>query len=140
MFNCLTLNLTSILSRLPIIIFLWPFLNLTSIFRILVLKMLIFVKVFTGCAISFFLVVESSFVWVCSGHIVITGLSISVYIHNPFICFHLIIVIITSRTFIAVVGKLIISFLKFPLLLIRSISLLDFHSSIFLIIIINRFL
>jgi hypothetical protein len=67
-------------------------------------------------------------------------LPISIIIYNSFVHFHLIIVIITSWAFLTFVIKLIVSFLKFPLLLIRSISLMDFHSSIFLIIIINRLL
>lgn len=138
MFNHLTLNLTSVFSRFPIIIFLMSILNLTCIF--LILRLMIFIEVFTGCAISFFLVVESS---LFSCVFVITGLSISVTIYNSFVHFHLFIVIITSFiswAFLTFVIKLIVSFLKFPLLLIWSISLLDFHSSIFLIIIINRLL
>jgi len=124
MFNNLTLNLTSILSGFPIFIFLvlMPILNLTRVLRIL--KLMIFVKVFASCAISFFLVVEISFV---SGHVIITGLPISFDILYSIV--HLIIIL---------VSKLIISFLKFPLLV--SISLMPVHSSIFDIIIINRFL
>ena len=131
MFNNLTLNLTSIFSGFPIFVF-WSLLHLASIF--LILEMIIFVQVFTGCAISFFLVVECSLFPV---DFIVTGLPIPISIHNSFIHFHLTFVVIFS-IWVSLVIKLVVSFLKFPLLLIRSISCMGSH--FFLIIIINRLL